>query len=45
MLLAGPIQTLIGNSGASVVSRTMGLILASVATQSVLGGLRNYFDF
>ena len=44
MLLAGPIQRVIGDSGASVISRTMGLILASVATASVLGGVKAYFD-
>lgn len=43
MLLAGPINRLIGTSGASVVSRVMGLILASVAMANLLAGLRSYF--
>lgn len=43
MLLAGPINRLIGSSGPSVVSRVMGLILASVATTNLLAGLKSYF--
>lgn len=43
MLVAGPVQRVIGDSGASIVSRTMGLILASVATASVLSGIKQYF--
>ena len=43
MLLATRIQRLIGDSGASVVSRVMGLILASVATASTLEGISSYF--
>lgn len=43
MLLAGRINRLIGTSGASVVSRVMGLILASVATSNTLAGLKVYF--
>lgn len=44
MLMAGRIQRLIGQSGASIISRVMGLVLAAVATNGVLGGLRIYFD-
>ncbi|AXI48061.1 MarC family transcriptional regulator [Sulfitobacter sp. SK012] len=36
MLLAEPIIRLIGNSGAAIVSRVMGMILASVAADAVL---------
>lgn len=36
MLLADPIIRLIGNSGAAIVSRVMGIILASVAADAVL---------
>ncbi|RBP53661.1 MarC family protein [Arenicella xantha] len=43
MLLASHIIRLIGASGASVVSRVMGLILASVATSNALEGIKVYF--
>ena len=36
MLLADPIIRLIGNSGAAIVSRVMGMVLASVAADAVL---------
>ena len=36
MLAAGPIIRLIGNSGAAIVSRVMGMILASVAADLVI---------
>ena len=44
MLSAGFINKLIGSSGASVVSRVMGLILSSVAAANTLTGLKTYFD-
>lgn len=44
MLLSGHIHRFIGSSGASVVSRVMGLILASVATSNTLAGIQLYFD-
>lgn len=43
MLLAGQINKLIGSSGASVVSRVMGLILSAVAMTNTLAGLKAYF--
>lgn len=43
MFAASLIHRLIGNSGASIVSRVMGLILASVAVASVLAGIKEYF--
>jgi multiple antibiotic resistance protein len=43
MLNATRVHRLIGNSGASIVSRVMGLILASVAVSSVLAGIKQYF--
>ncbi len=43
LLLAGQINRLIGVSGASVVSRVMGLILASVATSNALEGIKVYY--
>ncbi|UTV28898.1 MarC family protein [Photobacterium atrarenae] len=43
MLMSGAINKLIGRSGASVVSRVMGLILASVAMTNLLAGVTLYF--
>ena len=40
MLGAGRINSLIGRGGASIVSRVMGIILASVATTNVLNGIK-----
>ena len=39
MLLAEPIIRLIGNSGAAIISRVMGMILASVAADAVLSAV------
>ncbi|WP_428926590.1 MarC family protein [Marinibacterium sp. SX1] len=39
LLVAGRIQRLIGHSGVSVISRVMGMILATIAVDSVLTGL------
>jgi len=43
MLAASWVHPLIGNSGASIISRVMGLILASVAVSNVLAGIKEYF--
>jgi multiple antibiotic resistance protein len=43
-LLAVPIQRLIGNSGASIISRVMGLVLASVAVDNILRAVSSYFN-
>lgn len=39
LLLAGVIRRVIGDAGASVISRVMGMILATVAVDSVVNGL------
>ncbi|MBU2991411.1 MarC family protein [Psychrosphaera sp. B3R10] len=43
MLLAGFINKVVGKSGASVISRVMGLILSSIATTNILAGLGEYY--
>ncbi|MEZ5570703.1 MAG: MarC family protein [Halioglobus sp.] len=43
MLLASVIHRIVGSSGASIISRIMGLILASVATKNTLAGIDSYF--
>ena len=45
MLLSGFIGRVIGTSGASVVSRVMGLILSAIATTNILNGLTEYYKF
>ena len=44
MLGAGRISAVIGKGGASVVSRVMGLILASIAATNVLEGIKEFFQ-
>jgi multiple antibiotic resistance protein len=44
MLVASKVHRLIGDSGASIISRVMGLILASVAVANVLAGIKEYFS-
>ena len=39
LLAASFVHRFIGNTGASVISRVMGIVLATVAVDSVLGGL------
>lgn len=43
MLLANSVHKVIGNTGASIISRVMGLILASAATSTTLAGIKEYF--
>lgn len=45
MLLASYIHRIIGNAGAGIISRIMGMILASVAVSNVLEGIKGYFLF
>jgi multiple antibiotic resistance protein len=44
MLLASRILNVIGDAGASVVSRVMGMILASIAVSAVLNGISSFFN-
>ena len=43
MLAAPRLHRLIGDAGASIVSRVMGLILGAIAANNVLEGIRDYF--
>jgi len=43
MLVASWVHRFIGNGGASIISRVMGLILSSVAVANVLAGIKEYF--
>lgn len=43
MLIAGWVHRFIGQGGASIISRVMGLILSSVAVNNVLVGLTDFF--
>jgi multiple antibiotic resistance protein len=43
MLGASWIHRFVGDSGASIISRVMGLILAAVATTNALAGIKEYF--
>lgn len=44
LLCALPIHRVIGTAGASVVSRVMGIIIASVAVNGVLMGIKQFFN-
>ena len=44
MLIAGWVQKFIGQGGASIISRVMGLILSSVAVNNVLLGMQEFFE-
>lgn len=44
LLVSGRIHRILGNGGASVVSRVMGLILAALATSNALAGVKEYFS-
>ncbi|MBZ0172956.1 MAG: MarC family protein, partial [Phycisphaerales bacterium] len=43
MLAASHIERLIGSAGASIISRIMGLILASIAADGALHGVQEFF--
>ncbi len=44
MTLSTKIFKYIGNSGAVIISRIMGLILSAVAVSNILAGIRTYFN-
>lgn len=44
MLASSFIHRYIGNAGASIISRVMGLILSSVAVNNILEGIKVYFS-
>ncbi len=44
LLTASKIQERIGETGIIVISKIMGLILASFAVQSILSGIKDYFN-
>lgn len=44
MLLASYAHKMIGPNGASIISRVMGMLLAAVAMENGLSGIRSYFD-
>ncbi|MFA9488249.1 MULTISPECIES: MarC family protein [unclassified Mannheimia] len=43
LMAANKIQHLIGNAGAAIISRVMGLILAAIAVNNLLIGVRDFF--
>ena len=43
LLVAGRIQKIIGKTGASIISRVSGLLLASLATKEVLTGIHDFY--
>lgn len=43
LIAANRIQHLIGNAGAAIISRVMGLILAAIAVNNLLVGIRDFF--
>jgi multiple antibiotic resistance protein len=43
LLLSTWVHRFIGNGGASVISRVMGMILAAIAVENVLSGIKDYF--
>lgn len=44
LLVAGKVQDYIGSYGITVISKVMGLILASYAVQSILSGIGTYYN-
>ncbi len=44
LLLSNKVQNIIGSSGASIISRVMGLILTAVAANNIIMGIKESFD-
>jgi multiple antibiotic resistance protein len=44
LLAAGQIQRILGTTGADVVSRVFGLVLAALSVEIVIGGIRASFS-
>lgn len=44
LLIAKSVQTKIGDYGITIISKVMGLLLASYATQNILTGLKAFFN-
>lgn len=44
MMLAGYLHRIMGTSGASIISRVMGLILSAVAAENILNGIKGFFN-
>jgi multiple antibiotic resistance protein len=45
LLLASKVHKIIGDAGASIISRVMGLILSAVAVANVIDGIKDSFNF
>ncbi len=43
LLIAGKVHKIIGNAGASIISRVMGLILSAVAIANIIDGIKESF--
>jgi multiple antibiotic resistance protein len=44
LLLAGKVHKMIGDAGASIISRVMGLILSAVAIENIIEGIKQSFN-
>ena len=44
LLLAGKVHKIIGDAGASIISRVMGLILSAVAVANIIDGIKESFN-
>ena len=44
LLLAGKVHKIIGDAGASIISRVMGLILSAVAVANIIEGIKESFN-